>query len=152
MTDEGEIEKFGLERGREILDWKIREVRIMTKIRSHDELEVFQLAFSVAMEIFEMTKAFPTIEKYALIDQVRRSSRSVCSNIAEGFRKRRYPKSFTAKLIDAEGEAAETQVWLKFAATCAYINEEIRLKLHDKYERIIGKLVNMGMHPDRWTY
>jgi four helix bundle protein len=124
----------------------------MGKIRSHEELLVFQIAFETAMEIFELTKGFPSTEKYSLIDQIRRSSRSVCGNIAEGFRKRRYPKSFIAKLIDSEGEAAETQVWLKFAVTCGYINEETRINLHDKYENIIGKLVKMGMSSDQWTY
>jgi len=80
------------------------------KIRSHRDLETYQMAFGAAMTIFELTKKFPKEEKFSLTDQIRRSSRSVCANLAEAFRKRRYPKSFTAKLSDSEGEAAETQV------------------------------------------
>ena len=85
------------------------------KIRSHRELEVYQLAFRAAERIFEISKSFPKEETYSLTDQIRRSSRSVCSNLAEAFRKRRYPKSFVAKLTDSEGEAAETQTWIDFA-------------------------------------
>ena len=85
------------------------------KIRSHRELEVYQLAFSAAERIYELSRGFPKEETYSLTDQIRRSSRSVCSNLAEAFRKRRYPKSFVAKLSDSEGEAAETQLWLDFA-------------------------------------
>jgi four helix bundle protein len=80
------------------------------KIRSHRELETYQLAFECAMEIFQISGKFPKEEKYSLTDQIRRSSRSVCANLAEAFRKRKYPKSFVAKLSDSEGEAAETQV------------------------------------------
>ncbi|RPA66572.1 four helix bundle protein [Cyclobacteriaceae bacterium YHN15] len=124
----------------------------MGKIRSHEDLEVFQLAFKTSMEIFELSKTFPADEKFSLTDQIRRSSRSVSGNIAEGFRKRRYPKSFVAKLIDAEGEAAETQVWLLYAVSCKYIDSETRLRLNSIYDMILGKLVNMGMNPEKWTY
>jgi four helix bundle protein len=124
----------------------------MGKIRSHEDLEVFQLAFKTSMEIFELSKTFPADEKFSLTDQIRRSSRSVSGNIAEGFRKRRYPKSFVAKLIDAEGEAAETQVWLLYAVSCKYIDSETRLRLNSIYDMILGKLVNMGMNSEKWTY
>jgi four helix bundle protein len=124
----------------------------MGKIRSHEDLEVFLLAFKSSMEIFELSKTFPADEKFSLTDQIRRSSRSVSGNIAEGFRKRRYPKSFVAKLIDAEGEAAETQVWLLYAVSCKYIDSETRLRLNSNYDMILGKLVNMGMNPEKWTY
>ncbi len=110
------------------------------------------MAFEAAMEIFEISKSFPKEEKYSLTDQIRRSSRSVCSNIAEGFRKRKYPKSFVAKLIDSEGEAAETITWLKFAHACEYISIEEKNNLSMKYNNILGKLVNMGRNPQQWQY
>ncbi|SHN07082.1 four helix bundle protein [Cyclobacterium lianum] len=122
------------------------------KIRSHEDLDVFQLAFEAAMEIFEISKNFPKEEKFSLTDQIRRSSRSVCSNISEGFRKRKYPKSFVAKLIDSEGEAAETMTWLKFAYSCEYISIEVSNRISEKYHNILGKLVNMGRNPQQWQY
>lgn len=122
------------------------------KIRSHKELEVYKMAFNAAMEIFELTKTFPKEEKYSLTDQIRRSSRSVCSNIAEAFRKRKYPKSFVSKLNDSEGEAAETQVWLDFSLNCNYIDTKKYVKLYEDYDNIIGKLVNMSLQPEKWTY
>lgn len=122
------------------------------KIRSHKELDVYKIAFDAAMEIFELTKSFPKEEKYSLTDQIRRSSRSVCSNAAEAFRKRKYPKSFISKLSDSEGEAAETQVWLDFSLACKYINQETYNSLYEKYDHIIGKLVNMSLKPEKWTY
>jgi four helix bundle protein len=87
----------------------------MDKIKTHRDLNVFKLSFEAGMEVFEITKEFPKDEMYSLTDQIRRSSRSVSGNIAEAFRKRKYPKSFVAKLSDSEGEAAETQVWLDYA-------------------------------------
>ena len=104
------------------------------------------------MKIYELSKKFPSEEKYSLTDQIRRSSRSVCSNLSEGFRKRKYPKSFVAKLSDAEGEAAETQTWIDFSFSCAYITTEDHLELYDIYDRIIGKLVNMSLQPEKWSY
>lgn len=124
----------------------------MEVIRSHKDLEVYNLAFEAAMEIFEITKSFPNEEKYSLTDQIRRSSRSVCANIAESFRKRRYEKAFVAKLSDSEGEAAETQVWIDFAYQCGYINNTIKEELNKKYDYIIGKLVNMLTHPEKWSF
>jgi len=121
------------------------------KIRTHKDLEVYQLAFEAAKEIFEISKIFPPEEKYSLTDQIRRSSRSVCSNIAEAFRKRRYPKNFISKLSDSEGEAAETQVWLDFCLDSSYIQEDVHKRLYNKYDYIIGKLVNMSNHPENWT-
>jgi len=104
------------------------------------------------MRIFEISKGFPKEEKYSLTDQIRRSSRSVCSNLAEAFRKRKYPKSFVAKLSDSEGEAAETQVWLDFSLECQYINQKIYQELYEQYDKVLGKLVNMSLHPEKWTY
>ncbi len=122
------------------------------KIRSHRDLDVYKLAFEAAMEIFEMTKDFPKDEMYSLTDQIRRSSRSVCANIAESFRKRKYPKHFVSKLSDSESEAAETQAWLYFSLECHYIGNDKYQALNEKYERILGKLVKMSLHPEKWKY
>ena len=122
------------------------------KIRSHNELDTYKLSFSLAMQIFELTKTFPKEEKYSLTDQIHRSSRSVCANLAEAFRKRKYPKHFVSKLSDCEGEAAETQVWLDFALECKYIDIETYNKLFDNYDRVLGKLVNMSLQPEKWSY
>jgi len=121
------------------------------KIRTHKELEVYQLAFNVAVEIFQLSKSFPKEETYSLTDQIRRSSRSVCANIAEAFRKRKYPKHFVSKLSDSEAEAAETQVWLDFAKKFNYLNQEQFEDLDDKMNKVIGKLVNMSNQPEKWT-
>jgi four helix bundle protein len=122
------------------------------KIRSHKELEVYKLSFESAMKVYKISKRFPKEETYSLTDQIRRSSRSVCSNQAEAFRKRRYPKSFVSKLSDSESEAAETQTWLDFSLSCSYITEIEHHELNDTYENIIGKLVNMSLHPENWVW
>jgi four helix bundle protein len=120
------------------------------KINSYKELKVYQSAFEVAMEIFEITKIFPSEEKYSLVDQIRRSSRSVCTNIAEAWRKRRYKAAFIAKLSDAESEACETQVWIEFAARCNYLNKDTSNKIDKKYDQIIGQIVRMIYDADKW--
>ncbi|MBE0649542.1 MAG: four helix bundle protein [Bacteroidales bacterium] len=120
------------------------------EIRKHTDLKVFQVSFEAGMRIFELSKNFPKEEKYSLTDQIRRSSRSVSSNIAEAWRKRKYPKSFISKLSDSEGEAAETQVWLDYALKCAYLDQENRDQLYDQYEHIIAMLINMSTKPDQW--
>jgi len=120
-------------------------------IRHFRELEVYQLAMESAMRIFELTKRFPPEEKYSLTDQIRRSSRSVCANLAEAWRKRRYPKAFVSKLSDAEAEAAETQVWLEFAKKCGYMVPDLAYELDKTYDHIQGKIVNMLKHPEQWT-
>lgn len=119
-------------------------------IRSHEELEVYQLAFDGAMEIFEVSKRFPREETYSLTDQIRRSSRSVCGNIAEAWRKRRYEAAFVSKLNDAESEAAETQTWIKFAVKCNYWKPDMARELYRTYDHVIGKLVKMIMNPKPW--
>ena len=124
----------------------------MEKIKTHRDLKVFQLSFEAGMEVFNMTKSFPKEELYSLTDQIRRSSRSVSGNIAEAFRKRRYPKAFVAKLSDSEGEAAETQVWLDYALACNYIDNKTHSALNDKYDHIIGMLVNMSNKPENWSF
>jgi four helix bundle protein len=107
------------------------------------DLEVYKLAFETAMKIFEITKLFPSEEKFSLIDQIRRSSRSVCANLAEGWRKRKYKAVFVNKLLDAAQEAAETQTWLEFAERCGYISGETFDGLYEKYEHIFAMLNNM---------
>jgi four helix bundle protein len=119
-------------------------------IQSHEELDAYKLAFKVAMHIFEVTKQFPREETYSLTDQIRRSSRSVCANIAEAWRKRRYEAAFVCKLNDAETEAAETQTWLRFTVECGYLSPEIAQELHQTYDYVIGKLVNMIVNPKPW--
>jgi len=118
------------------------------RINSVRELEVYRLAFDTAMEIFQISKSFPVEEKYSLTDQIRRSSRSVCTNLAEAWRKRRYRAVFVNKLSDSEQEAAETQTWLEFAWKCNYINEEIFKRLDDKYEHIFAMLITMERKAD----
>jgi four helix bundle protein len=125
---------------------------VIVKIRTHKDLDVYRLSFEAAMKIFKISKTFPKEETYSLTDQIRRSSRSVCSNQAEAFRKRRYPKSFISKLSDSESEAAETQTWLDFSINCDYITKQEHEELFEKYENIIGKLVNMSLHPENWSW
>src|SRR5258706_4389267 len=108
---------------------------------NHGDLEVYQRAFDVAMGIFELSKPFPKEETYSLTDQIRRSSRSVCANLAEAWRKRRYEKAFVSKLSDSEGEAAETQVWLAFALRCGYMQRAEAKELYQGFNYIIRTLV-----------
>jgi len=119
-------------------------------IKTHEDLVIYQKAFDAAMSIFELSKRFPTEERYSLTDQIRRSSRSVCANLAEAWRKRRYQASFVAKLNDCEAESAETQVWLKFAVKCQYISNEQGRELYSTYNQVLSGLVNMINHPESW--
>jgi four helix bundle protein len=123
----------------------------MKILRPHKELDVYQLAFKSSMEIYHISKSFPKEEIFSLTSQIRRSSRSVSANISEAFRKRRYEKAFVAKLSDSEAEAAETQVWLDYAFECGYISDSIHRKLFNDYDNVIGKIVNMISHPDKWS-
>ncbi|MDR9365977.1 MAG: four helix bundle protein [Balneolaceae bacterium] len=123
----------------------------MERIRSHKDLKVYQLSYDLAMEIFNISKSFPKEERYALTSQIRNSSRSVAANLAEAFRKRRYKKAFIAKLSDSEGEASETQTWIDFAKDCKYLTPETCDNLNQKYEHVIGMLVNMIHSADQWT-
>ena len=120
------------------------------KIQTHRDLEVYQLVFETAMQIFRLTKTFPSEERYSLIDQIRRSSRSVCANLAEAWRKRCYEGSFLIKLSDSEAKAAETQIWLEFAVQCEYLETEAARELYQTYNHIIGKLVTMVNNPSPW--
>jgi four helix bundle protein len=121
------------------------------KIENHTDLQVYQKAFDAAMRIFELSKSFPKEEAYSLTDQIRRSSRSVCAILAEGWRKRRYEAMFISKLADAEGEAAETQVWLEFAVKYKYLKREEAASLYAEYREVIGMLVSMINHPEMWV-
>ena len=120
------------------------------RIRSYRDLRVYQTGLEAAMAIFEMTKGFPPEEKYSMVDQMRRSSRSVCTNLAEAWRKRRYKAAFIAKMSDAESEACETQVWVEFAVRCKYLDALRAQKLSDTYDQIMGQLVKMIEEPDKW--
>ncbi len=119
-------------------------------IRSYRELEVYQMAVEGAIRVFELTKRFPPEERFALVDQIRRSSRSVCANIAEAWRKRRYEAAFVSKLSDAEAEAAETQVWAELAFRFGYLDKQTFTEIDDHYNRLIGKLVRMMDNPKSW--
>lgn len=123
----------------------------MQNIRSYKELRVYQAAIEAAMRIFEITKRFPAEERFSMVDQMRRSSRSVCSNIGEAWRKRRYPAHFVRKLSDSEGEAEETRVWLELAFRCGYVSKTEADELDREYDGILGQLVRMIEHPEQWT-
>ena len=116
----------------------------------YSDLEVYKLAFQSAMHIFHLSKNWPIEERYSLTDQIRRSSRSVCSNIAEAWRKRRYPSHFISKLSDSDAEAAETIVWLEFACECGYLNKTEYEELLDKYDHICRMLTNMMKSANKW--
>ena len=121
------------------------------KIRTFRDLRVYQAAMDLAMEIFELTKNFPKEETYSLVDQIRRSSRSVCTNLSEAWRKRRYRAAFVSKLSDSETESAETQVLLEFAFRCRYVEKETFEKLDERYEHVLSQLVRMVMDADKWV-
>ena len=114
-------------------------------------LKVYMLAYKLAMEIYNLTKSFPKVETYSLSDQIRRSSRSVCTNIAEGYRKRKYPKHFSSKMTDADGECSETMVWLYFARDCKYIPLEKHNELYGQYLEVGRMLGGMALNPEKFT-
>lgn len=116
----------------------------------HKSLRVYQLAYRLAMEIFEISKTFPKEERYSLTDQIRRSSRSVPANIAEGYRKRQYPNAFSSKMSDADGEATETQVWLDVSKDCGYINFETHERLMAEYGEVGSMLGRMIQNPSKF--
>jgi len=120
-------------------------------VRRHEDLEVYQLAFDAAMRIFELSKRFPVEERYSLTDQMRRSSRSVCANLAEAWRKRIYEASFVAKLSDCTAEAAETQTWIEFAVKCKYLDQQVGNELKQTYDRIIRTLIKLIQNSKAWT-
>ncbi len=120
------------------------------RIQSHRDLQVYQQALNAAMHIFKLSKKFPVEERFSLTDQIRRSSRSVCANLAEAWRKRRYEAAFVAKLSDSEAEAAETQTWIEFAVKCNYLDIQSGQELDLAYDQILAMLVNMIHHSSDW--
>ena len=120
------------------------------KIVHHWQLEVFRLAREVAQKFFQVSRRFPKEEIYSLTDQGRRASRAVSAMIAEAWGRRKYEAAFVNKLNEAEGEAAETQVWIMHAVDCAYLTKSEGRELHHLCDRILGKLVNMGNRPQVW--
>ena len=151
MTLRKEVEGAGGVRGAgEVLgSWRIKELSRGT-FKSHQDLDTYNKAFEAAMQIFELSKKFPIEERYSLTDQIRRSSRSVCANFAEAWRKRRYEAAFIAKLNDCESEAAETQTWIEFAVRCNYINIETGRELYGTYNQVLAGLVSMINNPSPW--
>lgn len=122
----------------------------MSAIKHYRELNVYQSAMNWVVKIFEATKAFPKEERYSLTDQIRRSSRSVCTNLAEAWRKRRYEAAFISKLSDSETEAAETQVHAEVAWRCGYLSESAFREIDEAYDHILGQLVKMADQPEKW--
>lgn len=120
-------------------------------IVKHQDLDVYRKAMEASMQIFELSKLFPKEEIYSLTDQIRRSSRSVCANLAEAWRKRRYIAAFISKLNDAEGEAAETQTWIEVCVRCNYMDATIGRGLFKEYEEIISMIVSMQIKADSWV-
>ncbi|MCU1265485.1 MAG: four helix bundle protein [Acidobacteria bacterium] len=120
-------------------------------LRGHRDLKVYQLAYKLAMEIFRLSRAFPKEELYSLTDQIRRSSRSVAANLAEGFRKRRYPNMLVNKLTDCDAEASETQVWLDFALDCGYLSRDNHKRITASYEEVGRMLSSMIDNPTKFA-
>ncbi|MBI5198736.1 MAG: four helix bundle protein [Nitrospirae bacterium] len=122
------------------------------RIKHYRDLDVYHKAFTVAMKIYEITKSFPKEEKYSLVDQIRRSSRSVCSNLAEAWRKRKYIAAFRNKLTDAMQEASETQSWLEFCLACKYIGRDIFEEIDREYEEILSMLNSVEKNAEKFCF
>ena len=120
------------------------------KVADYKELRVYKLAYDSAMEVLELSRSWPSEERYSLTDQIRRSSRSVCTNMAEAWRKRRYEAAFISKLSDSDGEAAETEVHLDFALRCGYLAADKHAELRDHYDHICRQLTKMMGDADAW--
>lgn len=119
--------------------------------RGFKDLRVYQLAYQLAMRIFHESRRFPPEERYSLTDQIRRASRSVSGNVAEGYRKRQYPNALVSKMADADGEAAETQGWIDYARACGYWSAELAQDLTSGYEEVGRMLGSMIAHPEKFT-
>jgi four helix bundle protein len=122
----------------------------MTGYMGFRDLIVYQKSYKLAMEVFEITKSFPKEEKYSLVDQIKRSSRSVPSNIAEAWVKRKYPKSFVSKLLDSLAEEGETEVWIDMSKDCKYIDDELHNSLLERYTEVAKMLSSMINSPDKF--
>lgn len=123
-----------------------------SEYKGFKDLKVYQLSYKLSIEIFEVTKYFPKEEKYSLVDQIRRSSRSVPSNIAEAWYRRMYPKAFVNKLVESAGEAGETEVWLDFSLDHGYIKEDKHTYLISKYYEVAKMLNSMINNPDKFCH
>jgi four helix bundle protein len=121
-------------------------------LRHFRDLEAYRQAFQHAMKIYEISKSFPQEERYSLTDQIRRSSRSVCSNLAEAWRKRKYEAVFKNKMTDAMQEASETQSWLEFCLACNYIDQTTFQVLDAEYEKVIAMLNSMEKKSDSFCF
>jgi four helix bundle protein len=130
----------------------LEEAGLSEKINSVRDLEVYKLAFESAMEIFQISKSFPAEERYSLTDQIKRASRSICSNLAEAWRKRMYKAVFINKLSDSMQEASETQTWLDFCLACEYIDKETFQNLDERYEKIMAMLNSMEIKADKFCF
>lgn len=122
----------------------------MAEYKGFRDLIVYQRSYKLAMEIFKIVKSFPAEEKYGLADQIKRSSRSVASNIAEAWVKRKYPKSFVSKLLDALAEESETEVWIDMSLDCNYIDKQIHISLMKDYDEVARMLSSMINNPDKF--
>jgi len=123
----------------------------MPQISSYKELRVYQAALDAAEQIFELTKSFSLEERCSMTDQIRRASRSVCANLGEAWRRRRYKRHFISKINECESDAEETRVWLELSCRCGYISQEQALGLDQDYDRIIGQLVRMVDTASMWV-
>jgi len=134
-----------------VFEWEIQhKVQIMSQVNSSRDLIVYQKAYKLAMEIFKISNSFPKEEKYSLIDQIRRSSRSVTSNIAEAWARKKYIKSFVNKLTDSLGEEYETEVWLDYSRDTKYITSETHSKFMNECDEVRKMLISMINHPEKW--
>src|SRR4051812_39652436 len=122
----------------------------MPLVTHFEELRVYKIAFDAGMVIFRLSKNWPSEEKFSLTDQIRRSSRSACGQMAEGWKKRRYPNHFVSKLTDSDGEVAETENWLNFALECEYMSREKYDFLRERYRIVSAGLAEMIAHADSW--
>jgi len=122
----------------------------MSNYQGFRDLIVYQKSYKLAMEIFEITKSFPKEEKYSLVDQIKRSSRSIPSNIAEAWVKRKYPKSFVSKLLDSLAEEAETEVWIDMSKDCKYIDDQLHISLLERYQEVAKMLNSMINTPEKF--
>ena len=122
----------------------------MAEYRGFRDLIVYQKSYKLAMEIFEISKTFPKEEKYSLVDQIRRSSRSVPANIAEAWVKRKYPKSFVSKLLDSLAEEAETEVWIDMSRDSKYIDDQLHNSLLERYQEVAKMLSSMINTPEKF--
>ena len=122
----------------------------MANYQGFRDLIVYQKSYKLAMEIFEISKSFPKEEKYSLVDQIKRSSRSIPSNIAEAWVKRKYPKSFVSKLLDSLAEEAETEVWIDMSKDCKYIKDQLHSSLLERYQEVAKMLNSMINTPEKF--